>query len=220
MNNINNEKIVDYIDQIYVENKISSEFEDLRRYGEENHVPIIHRQVGEFIKSLINIYKPKRMLEVGTAIGFSSIFFASCSDELAIDTIELKEDMAAIARKNIEQRNLSNRINVIEGDANDVIPRLDVKYDLVFIDAAKGQYIKFFEKIEPILADRALIISDNILYKGMVADDDLVVRRKITIVKRLREYLDMLASKEGYQSSFLPFGDGIALTIKEEGCKK
>lgn len=217
MNNISNEKIVNYINEIYIDNKVSFELEELRVEAEKNNVPIIHREVGEFIRTIIRLYKPKRILEIGTAIGFSSIYFASFSDDdTKITTIEINEDTAEIARANIKKYGFEDRINVVCGDAIEVIPTLQDDYDFIFIDAAKGQYIHFFELIEAKLSDNAVILSDNILFRGMVGDNDLVKRRKITIVKRLRKYLSMLTNKEGYTTSILQIGDGVSLTVKEK----
>lgn len=215
MNNINNDKIVDYINDLYIDNEISKDLESLRQEGETNNVPIIHREVGEFIKTILKIQKPKKILEIGTAIGFSSIFFASCTEDSKIITIEIDEDMVDIARSNIIKYGFEDRIEVIEANALEAIPKLDESYDFVFIDAAKGQYINFFKLVEEKLQSGAVIISDNILFRGMVGDDDLVKRRKITIVKRLREYLDNLLKNDSYTSSILQIGDGVALTIKE-----
>lgn len=215
MNEINNEKIVNYINDIYKKNRVSEDVESLRLYGEQNNIPIIHREVQEFIKTILKIYKPKKILEIGTAIGFSSIFFANNCPEATITTIEINDDMIDIASKNVTEYGLENRINIVKGNALDVIPKLEEEYDFVFIDAAKGQYIKFFELIEEKLPQKAIIISDNILFRGMVGDQDLVKRRKITIVKRLRQYLDMLVRKQYYTTSILQIGDGVALTFKE-----
>ncbi|MDO5026258.1 MAG: O-methyltransferase [Tissierellia bacterium] len=215
MNEINNEKIVDFINNIYIKNKVSEELEDLRIYGQDHNIPIIHREVAEFIKSILVLKKPKKILEIGTAIGYSSIFFANYALDAQITTIEINEEMCKIARENIKKFGFEDRITLLEGDALDLIGSLEDKFDFVFIDAAKGQYIKFFELIEEKLDDKAVIISDNILFRGMVGDDDLVKRRKITIVKRLRKYLDMLVANENYTSSILQIGDGLALTIKE-----
>lgn len=220
MNQINNEKIVDYINEIYIDNKVSSELEELRAYGEENHIPIIHREVGEFIKTILLLYKPKNILEIGTAIGFSSIFFAKYAPEAKVTTIEINEEIIPTALENFKKYGYEDRINLIQADAVEAIPKLEGQYDFVFIDAAKGQYIKFFEEIEEKLSNKAVIISDNILFRGMVGDNDLVKRRKITIVKRLREYLNILVSRPGYTSSILQIGDGLALTIREVKWKK
>lgn len=216
MNNINNEKIVDFINDLYIDNEISKDLEALRQEGQEKNVPIIHREVGEFIKAILKIKKAENILEIGSAIGFSSIFFASCTKDSKITTIEIDEEMAKIARGNIIKYGYEDRIKLIEADALEAIPKLEDKYDFVFIDAAKGQYINFFNLVEDKLQPGAIIISDNILFRGMVGDDDLVKRRKITIVKRLRQYLDDLLKNKSYTSSFLQIGDGIALTIKED----
>lgn len=215
MNEINNEKIVEYINNIYVDNKVSKDLEDLRKFGEDNNIPIIHREVGEFIKTILKIYRPINILELGTAIGFSSIFFANFSPYSKITSIEIDKDMVEIASKNIIKYGFEDRIKIIEGNALDIIPQLNDTYDFVFIDAAKGQYIKFLDLVEKKLSDKAVIISDNILFRGMVGDDDLVRKRKITIVKRLRKYLNLLVQRKNYTSSILQIGDGVALTIRE-----
>ena len=215
MNEINNDKIVNFINEIYIDKNVSRDLEDLRAWGEANQIPIIHREVGEFIKTILLLQKPKKILEIGTAIAFSSIFFASICQDAKVTTIEINEEIIPTALSNIKKFGFEDRIEVINGDALDVIPGLDEGYDFVFIDAAKGQYIKFFELLEEKLADRAVIISDNILFRGMVGDNELVKRRKITIVKRLREYLNMLVEKKHYTSSILQIGDGVALTIRE-----
>ncbi len=219
MAKINNEKVVDYLHILY-DGKDPDYLEELRQYGEENKVPIVHREVGELMKTMIKIYKPKRILEIGTAIGYSSILMASVSSEdVVIKTIEIREDMKEIADANIEKYGFDKNIEVLLGDAAVVLDQLDEKFDMVFIDAAKGQYIKYLEKALPLMEEEALIISDNILYKAMIADDSLVVRRKKTIVTRIRRYLDILTSTENLTTSVIPIGDGVAITYKEGECK-
>lgn len=216
MNNILNESVNNYINEIYLKHKKSNFIEELRIYGEENSVPIIHRDVAEFIKIILKIYRPKNILEIGTAIGFSSIYFANYS-EANIITLEINEDMYNIAQENISKYGFKDRITVILGDALETLPHLiNNKYDLVFIDAAKGQYIKFFELVKPLLNEKAVILSDNVLYKGMIANDELVFRRNKTIVSRIRKYLDNLLEEKGLYTSVLSIGDGLAISYKED----
>ncbi len=219
MSRINNDKVVDYLHSLY-DGKDETYIEEIRQYGEENQVPIVQREVGELLKTIIKIYKPKKILEIGTAIGYSSILMASASsDETIIKTIEIREEMKEIADSNIKNNGLDDRIEVLLGDAALVLDDMDGKFDMVFIDAAKGQYIKYLKKVMPLLEDEAIIVSDNILYKAMIADDSLVVRRKKTIVTRIRKYLDILTSTENLTTSVIPIGDGVAITYKEGECK-
>lgn len=213
MTNINNEYITEYIRGIIpVSDKI---FHELEEYALENNVPIIEPEVAQFIRVIVKLTKPMKILEVGTAIGYSAIVFALAFPDSKITTIERNDVMISQAEKNIKRNNLENRIKLISGDAKDILPSLEGEYDLIFLDAAKGQYIDFFDEGSRLLKKGGIIISDNVLFKGMVAADELVVRRKKTIVKRLRTYLDYINNIEGYTSSVLPLGDGVAITYKD-----
>jgi predicted O-methyltransferase YrrM len=188
---------------------------ELEEFAEEHHVPIVHPEVARLLVVLGKMQKPKRILEVGTAIGYSAILFSTVLQPGGIiDTIERYELMAERAKDNIKRAGLENTINVIVGEASEVLECLDKKYDMIFLDAAKGQYPEFFPHCLRLLSSGGLLISDNVLYKGMVASDDLVVRRKKTIVKRLRDYLDSLCTAEELETSILPVGDGVALSYK------
>lgn len=213
MSNINEEYVEGYIRDLTP--KRSAFLEELETYAEENHVPIIEPEVGQVLKTLLRIHKPKKILELGTAIGYSSIMMASEID-VEITSIERRADMVALSRENIEKANLSDKITVLEGDAEEILGSLEDKYDFIFLDAAKGQYKYFFDSAVLNLNKAGIIVSDNVLFKGMVASDELVIRRKKTIVKRLREYLEYINSLEGYTSCVLPIGDGLAITYKEE----
>jgi predicted O-methyltransferase YrrM len=132
-----------------------------------------------------------------------------------IDTIDRYELMIERAKTNIKKANLENTINIIYGDATEVLKMLDKKYDMIFLDAAKGQYPEFLPQCIRLLNDGGVLISDNILYKGMIANDELVVRRKKTIVTRLRSYLDHICNSEQLETSIIPIGDGVALSYKK-----
>jgi len=210
--------VYDYIEN-YIRNTIKKDeglLGELRQYAEENHVPIIHPEVMRMIGVLGASLKPSRILEIGTAIGYSSIFFAGFLAEGGkIDTIERYDVMIEKARENIKKAGLSDTINVIAGDAMEVLECLDNQYDFVFVDAAKGQYLEFLPHCLRMMKKGALLVSDNVLYKGMVASDDLVVRRKKTIVKRMRGYLDYICKTEELDSCIIPVGDGVALSYKK-----
>ncbi|NLY20110.1 MAG: O-methyltransferase [Tissierellia bacterium] len=213
MSNINEEYIDEYIRNLVPDrNELLTELE---KYADENHVPIIEPEVGQFIKTIIRTKRPKRVLELGTAIGYSGIHILESSDSIEqLVTMEIREDIANIALENFKKANLEDKVELMVGDACELLPTVDSKFDLIFIDAAKGQYNLFFKEAQRLLNDDGIIICDNILFRGMVATDELVIRRKKTIVKRLRTFLKDIMETEGYTSSILPIGDGIAIILK------
>jgi predicted O-methyltransferase YrrM len=214
MSNINEDYIEDYIRGIIPKN--SFYLLKLEEYAHENHVPIVQPEVAQLMRVLLKNNKPRNILEIGTAIGYSAIMMAEVTKETIITTIERNEEMINLAKQNIANFKYSERIKILEGDAEEILPNLEEKYDFIFIDAAKGQYIEFFKHCSKLLNPCGMIVSDNVLYKGMVATDDLVVKRKKTIVKRLRTFLNYINGLEGYTSCVLPLGDGVALTYKED----
>lgn len=214
MSNIVNDLVEDYIRNILKENK--SLILEMEEYAKENSVPIIHKEVAELLRFILDIHKPKRILEIGCAIGYSSIFFATVlGGDVEIITTERNPVMLEKAYENIEKAGLKDKIKILVGDAAQTLKDLDREFDMIFIDAAKGQYKMFYDMVTPQLKKGGIVISDNILYKGMIASDDFVVRRKRTIVKRMREYLDYICSLEDVDTSILPVGDGVALSYKK-----
>lgn len=192
----------------------------IKDYANKNNVPIIFPEVEQFIRVLLKISIVKNILEIGSAIGYSSLVMAeSTPSNVRITTIEKRKDMYKIAKENINQSKYKDKVKIIEGDARDVIPELEEKYDFIFLDAAKGHYLEFFNDCTKKLNDEGIIVSDNVLYKGMIASDELVIRRKKTIVKRMRNYLEYISDLDGYITSVLPLGDGVSITYKEEGDK-
>lgn len=189
---------------------------ELEKFAKDNSVPIVQKETAQFLELIVKLKKPKRILELGTAIGYSSILMSlSTNKNCYIDTIERNENMINIAKKNIENCNLNEKINIINGECLDVLENLDKEYDLIFMDAGKGHYNHFLPHCLRLLKKDGIIIADNVLFRGMVANNDLVKRRKITIVKRMRKYLEMVNGEE-LLTSILPMGDGIAITIRSE----
>lgn len=196
----------------------SGNLNKIKDYANKNNVPIIFPEVEQFIRVLLKISNVKNILEIGSAIGYSSLVMAeSTPSNVRITTIEKRKDMYKIAKENINQSKYKDKVKIIEGDARDVIPELEDKYDFIFLDAAKGHYLEFFNDCTKKLNDEGIIVSDNVLYKGMIASDELVIRRKKTIVKRMRNYLEYISDLDGYITSVLPLGDGVSITYKEEG---
>ena len=163
----------------------------------------------------------KRILEVGTAIGYSSIVMAQAAGEgCKIITIEKSDEMCEKALKNIREFGYEEKIEVAKGDAMDVLNNIQGSFDMVFLDAAKGHYDHFLPMCLEHLKINGILVSDNALFRGMVANNNLLVRRKITIVKRMRKYLKHISSMDELETSLLPLGDGVALSckIKEVDC--
>ena len=214
MSNIVDNLVEQYIRKTLV--KSTDLLEELENYASENNVPIVHKEVAELLKVMLKIQKPKRILEVGCAIGYSSILFAKSLDEnCEIITVERNEDMIKTAKENIKRAGLENVITILEGDAVEKLKEVEGPFDMIFLDAAKGQYKLFYDMIIDKLKIDGVLISDNILYKGMVASDEYVIRRKKTIVKRMRTYLDYICSCSYLDTSLIPMGDGVAISYKK-----
>ena len=209
MSKVSYEYIEDYLRSLY---KTKSDLlAELRDYAEKNHVPIIEEECEEFYNFLINTTKPKKILELGTAIGYSAISFSMSDFVENLVTIEINEDMVKIASENIKKSGLENKINIVHSDAYEYLLECREKFDFIFIDAAKGQYEKYFDEAIKLLNRDGIIVCDNVLFRGMIANQDLVKRRKITIVKRLRKFLKDIKDDERFYSSIVPIGDGALL---------
>lgn len=209
MTNIVQPYIEDYLEMIF---PTEDEYlEKLREIAVEDGVPIVDRQVGEFLKMLILMEKPKKILELGTAIGYSSSLMAKTLKSVEIDTVEINSNMAIMARTNLHNQNLEDRVKLHVQDALDFLKETKETFDLIFIDAAKGQYEEYFKYSLKCLSSQGLIIMDNVLFHGMVARPGIVDRRKITIIKRLRKFLPNILSSKKFDTSLLPIGDGLLL---------
>ena len=178
----------------------------------ENHIPIIMDDTLEKIEEILKKEKPKRILEIGTAVGYSAAMFAKYTDEdCIIDTIEIDEERAKEAKENIEKIGVADRINIMVGNAVDILPTISQEYDIVFIDAAKGKYPVFLENAIRLIKNGGLILTDNILYKGYVMSDYNKHKQR-TAVRHLREYIQEITENEKLESEILEIGDGLAIT--------
>lgn len=214
MGNINKSYIEEYIRGLLP--KGDSFLASIEDYAIEKEVPIVHPEVAQLLKVLIRMNKPERVLEIGTAIGYSSLVMASCMEEGEILTVERNTDMIYLANKNILNSDYKKMIKIVEGDAEDVLDNIEGKFDFIFLDAAKGHYKEFFLKFIDKLNTGGIVVSDNILFKGMVATDELVIRRKKTIVKRMRDYLKYISNESRLETTIIPIGDGVAISYKKE----
>ena len=211
--NINYPHIVEYL------NKTLSESEgflkELEVYAKENTVPIIQKEVRAFLGMLLKYKAPKNILELGTAIGYSSIFF---SDYILsggkIITLEREDDYYNLAISNIKKAGKENVITVIKGDAFETVKKIDGTFDMIFMDANKSMYRYYLDTLLPRLSPGGIVICDNILYKGMVSCDDLAPRKQNTIIQNLRDFLSYISHHPQLETSIVPIGDGVSLSVK------
>ncbi|MBR4630689.1 MAG: HAD-IIIA family hydrolase [Treponema sp.] len=201
------EKFIDVLSE-------NSDVSEIQKFAMENEVPILQDEGSEFICEYIKKNNVKSILEIGTAIGFSSIRFAKLNPEIRVTTIEIDEKRHETAKKNVESENLSDRIELILGNALET--EIDKKFDLVFIDAAKAQYIKFFEKYKSNLNDGGVIVSDNLSFHGMVEDLSLTRNYStIKLVKKIRKYIEFLKTNEEFDTEFFKIGDGVSVSRRK-----
>ena len=198
---ISNDRIATYIHSLEVPE--SPVIEEIEQEALDTFVPIIRKETQSFLKVLLKIKKPLRILEVGTAVGFSAIL--------------MSEYMPENARENFRRAGKEDQITLIPGDALEVMKELSGPYDFIFMDAAKGQYIHYLPEVLRLLAPEGVLMSDNVLQDGDVIESRFAVeRRNRTIHSRMREYLYELTHHEELQTSLLPLGDGVALSVKKE----
>lgn len=207
------EMVQEYLTQYLPKNE--EWVEELERQAEKDRVPIMDRVGMHFVTQLVQIKQPKKILEIGTAIGYSALRMADASPTTHIVTIEKDEVRYNQALRNIGQLNKEDRIKVIFGDAIDILDQLKIEkelFDLIFIDAAKGQYQHFFEQSIPLLNKNGIIISDNVLFRGYVLNPELSPKRYEKMVQKVRNYNEYLMNHPDFTTSILPIGDGVALS--------
>ncbi|WP_156291147.1 O-methyltransferase [Oceanobacillus salinisoli] len=190
---------------------------ELEEQAKTDHVPIMESVSMHFVMQIIRISKPKRILEIGTAIGYSALRMLEANPNTSIVTIERDEVRYQQALDNIQRLNKQHHIDVIYGDALEEISKLQNTadpFDLIFIDAAKGQYKRFFELSVPLLSNNGLIITDNVLFRGYVANPESSPKKYRNMVDKIKNYNDFLMSHSDFTTSIIPVGDGVALSYK------
>ncbi len=208
--NINYEYITRYIRRTM--KKSEGLLAEMEEYAKINEVPIAQPETAKLIENLILMSPSKKVLEIGSAIGYSSIIMANAGAE--VTTIERDKNMFEPLFSNIEKAGHKDNIHVHQGDALEILDTLKGQYDFVFVDAAKGQYLEFLPHCMRMLKVGGIMFSDNILYKGMVATDELYKRRKVTIIRRLRNYLDTICNMDELNTVIVPIGDGAAISYR------
>ena len=211
--NITHDYIIDFVRESLKKNE--GILRELEEYAKENEVPIIQKEVSAFLEVICRLHKPMRVLEIGCAIGYSALVMANNLPEGSlITTIEKDEKIAKIAKENIKRAGMEEKIEVLVADAEVLLEAMDGEYDMIFMDASKAHYIHFLPHCERMLKVGGLLVSDNILYAGMVANRNLLLRRKITIVKRLQKYIETICKAPHFKTSILSIGDGVGLCYK------
>ena len=210
-----NERVVAYINSLNCGN--SDICNTIEKEAIADEVPIIRKEMGNLLKVLLQLVQPERILEVGTAVGYSSILMSeNMPHNCTITTIENYDKRIPVAKNNFKKAGKEDVITLIEGDALEVLKTLDGPYDFIFMDAAKGQYINYLPDIKRVLRKGGLLISDNILQEGEIVESRYAVtRRNRTIHARIREYVYELTHSEDFVTSIVPIGDGITLSVKQ-----
>lgn len=211
------ERMVTFINSLETEN--SKVLEVIEKEAIDTFVPIIRKEMQSFLKVLLTIHKPMRILEVGTAVGFSALLMSENAPEgCKITTIEKWEKRIPIARENFRRAGKEMQITLLEGDALEVLKSLNETYDFIFMDAAKAQYINYLPEILRLLESGGVLVSDNVLQDGDILESRFAVeRRNRTIHSRMREYLYELKHEKQLVTSIIPLGDGVALSTKVRG---
>lgn len=210
-----NERLVAYINSLDIGNPPL--LEEIEREARENHVPVIRRELQGLLRVLLYMGRPGRILEVGTATGFSALFMSEyAGPEAHITTIEKYEKRIPVARENFRRAGKEKEITLLEGDAAELLPALTGPFDFIFLDAAKGQYIHFLPELLRLLPGGGILLSDNVLQDGNIVESRFAVeRRDRTIHTRMREYLYTLTHHPELVTSILPLGDGAAVSVKK-----
>ena len=208
------ERYTTYLNSLYPE--LSSVLCDIRKEALETYVPIIRTETVNLLQTLIRMNNPKRILEVGAAVGFSACLMAETAGfDVKITTIENYPPRIPIANANILRAGKEDQITLIEGDAMEILPTLEGEFDFVFMDAAKGQYINFWPQIKRLTRDGGVVVTDNVLQDGDIIESRYAItRRNRTIHKRMRDYLYELTHDEDFSTTILPLGDGVSISVK------
>lgn len=210
---ITNLKVLEYLDIISPVN--SQTVEEIRSVAKENYIPIIKRDTENLLKFVLKMQNPKSILEIGCAVGYSAIIMLENSDA-DIVTVEKMPERVEEAKKNIKYADLEDRAKIIEGDAGEILERLvneNKKFDFIFMDAAKAQYITWLPTVKALLKDKGIIFSDNCLQEGDLLESSFAIRKRDkTIHKRMRDYIYLLLHDEDLESWMFSIGDGVLLS--------
>ncbi|WP_409270756.1 O-methyltransferase [Neobacillus sp. SCS-31] len=206
--------------QMYLESLLPRRkglFAEMEEYAREHHVPIMEPAGMEALLQILRVHNPKRILEIGTAIGYSALRMADALPDATIITIERDEERYSVARKNVEAAGASGQVELLFGDALEAAGEVEsfAPFDAIFIDAAKGQYQNFFSLYEPFLRAGGIMITDNVLFKGLVYESEAENGRLGKLARKIHGYNVWLTGLEDYVTTIFPVGDGVAVSYKK-----
>lgn len=187
----------------------------LEKFARERYIPVMLDDTRELLYSTVRERQPSRILEIGTAIGYSGIVMLSASDKATLNTIEMDEKTAELARANFTEFGLIKRVNIFVGDAREIVPQLTGSYDFIFLDGPKGQYETFFPYLTDLLEVGGTLVCDNVLYKGLVKHvPDNKRHKHITVARNMRAFLDDVTTNDRYSTTLYRIGDGVTVSTK------
>lgn len=211
--NINYSHIVNYLGNTLPDTR--GTLRKMELYAQDNNVPIIQKEVRCFLGMLMKYKSPKNIIELGTAIGYSSLFFSDyIKDGGKITTLEREQDYFDIASANIKTAGKENIIQIVFGDAYETVKNISGNFDMIFMDANKSMYKYYFDTLFPMLNVGGIVVCDNILYKGMISNDELAPRKQNTIINNIREFLYYISHHDKLETSIIPIGDGVSVSVK------
>ncbi|MCE0451772.1 O-methyltransferase [Brevibacillus sp. AF8] len=210
---INNPAIDDYVSSLVPERSLL--LKRLEQEAAEENIPIVQLPSAQVMRMLLLLHRPKAILEVGTAIGYSTIWLAEAAPEARIVTMDIDEDRLVRARENIKEAGCADRVEILSRDATLGLPE-SYQFDCLFIDAAKGQYRVFLDLYLPLLREGGLVISDNVLFRGLVATPEEAGKRQRPMVDKLLSYNSHLMERPDLETTFIPVGDGLAISMKKK----
>ncbi len=216
MNLINREYIEKYLSSLvsYPETQVMKEMQSIAK---DEGYPIIRPEAAALLNVIIRIKQPKSILEIGTSIGYSGLLMLqSMGSEGHLTTVEIQDELVKTARANFEKQKVLNQVTLLQGDGEEILHFLEDKFDIIFLDGPKAQYLLYLPDCLRLLKQDGLLICDDVLFYGMVAKKELMVKRKITIVKRMRKFLRIISDHPLLDTTILPIGDGISISVKKE----
>jgi len=219
LNRINTEYIENYLEQLasYSGNEFIEKVEDKAR---EMGLPILRKTVAGFLDIIVRISSAHTVLEIGTSIGYSTLVFLKAMEGLGkVVTIEMDEDILRQAQLNFKEAGVADKVTTFLGDAGEILHYMEGQYDIIFMDGPKAQYIHYLPDCIRLLKPGGLLICDDVLFYGMIANDRLINKRKITIVKRMRKFLKVITNHPDLYTMILPIGDGLSISYKRKEVK-
>ncbi len=208
-------KTSEYLRELINLSPSGEEFSDLLEYADKNFIPVLLPETVAFFKQVLHLTKPQKILEIGTAIGYSGLLMLSHTDA-KLYTVEIDEQLAARAKESFISHGYGDRVKVFVGDACEIIPLMQGEFDFIFVDGPKTRYIEFYPYLKRMLKKGGILFCDNVIFNGMVSGENEIGKKKNSIVEKLDQFLRTLFSDGEFSSSLLPVGDGVSLSIKKK----